>query len=1850
MSFCKRPNVDYLLLTEIQSWWEVPCIAHFCSLFRSAFDLPDFDIEDLEEALIDSSREENNFFLTDLMCKLLRGYYGREDIETFNCEVFLKDTFKYNWEILEKREGNPLADSSFKDLPLRTKVEILQCLCDYRLDATDIMDQLKGFDGDNMRIEPLGKDSVGAKYWYFYGSRLYKEDPEPEEIKQKAKKKEKKAKEPNKKKQKKEKESIKTSRGRKVKKAVKEEESSDENSEEEVESDSEDDISLSQLTPKSTPRGKRNNKAKTPGRPKATETKERKEPEVRRSSRGRILTKKGPLYRTVTPVRSGRRGRPSRAEAAVEKAANSDSGIEEENEDDCITPRSSRQGSISSVTENSTPRGGSTRKQKLTTREETPERPRSGRRGRPPKANKNRNNNSAAKSSKLSSVCNNEDSGPRPEEGAMQGKSSKLEAGDSKEEAMDNKEEAMDSKEEAMDSKVEAMDSKVEAMDSKEEAMGSKVEAMDSKAEAMDSKVEAMDSKVEAIDSNLEAGDSKPEVEDAMQRVENSKSEIEDIKPMCGECKLEVTDSQLEVEDDQLKVIDSNSEVMDSTLKIMDSKPEVENSKPDVEDSKETRCANGNIEKEEGMKIDEQNQKEIKENDESELQSAPNSSQVLDVKEQENGRKKESIIEREDDEVEADDDENDEQDLDVDDVRSETMGDPKEGAALDEEDNQGSTGEEGPRKLRARATANSIDVISEGTEKIATATEKRERQPFPKRPLNPNVRWHLICVDMDDWEGLAELLKDSKVKCERDLYKCIVEDFLPAIPDIIEARMKLWLCGSSQRFCADYTPLQQRGSGPHRENPGLFNRLGARQSLSVQRAKRLALREQRAALLAQGKEIPPELMYVANTNSSKYVDDHDSYTNRVELDEEVVEEMNRVLEMVKAHKDAWPFEEPVAEEEAPGYHDIIKRPMDLSTIEKKLTGRAYRTKNRFVQDLNLMLDNCRQFNGENSDLGEMASRLQRFVNRLVKQHLEKPTSAYEVDEDFRVSRGGETVEKKFRPKRGASSRARDTLRKAMDDDEFEQAMDEDDDEYYDDEDSNSNSSRSSRKRQDRLIPELSPTINLRELIKRPLVINPNTNSKLEWDPEKKVVRLNGQNVVNQQFLARGETQKFSPYQVKSASGGSGGNCFVMDSSGNLQHTVTHNGKTFIFQNKPTSKVTPRPTSSSTSSNPQRSLLTTVSQKGQEKTTGQSDLLAGHGQGGGSVKVSLPISQSALTPGNQFVVQTPQGPKTIRIVSTTAPTQTVSSATGSQTQSASPAASTAVSGEGIKVSGGMLVVDGQVTGIPVSGKTRIIYKAPQGVGSPGASSGKTIVKLVTTPDGNRVLQTVGQPAIIRAMATQPPKPGATSQPAIIQAPARNLNILQSPVIRGASPAAKPQSRGRLIPELSAESGFSGFVPSGLQEGIKSQVQAPQSSVTATLVTNVVGGTPSVSVPSHSVVAPSLVGNVSPASVQNQPQQVILSMMPGGDLLLPTTVQNINQVIDNEAHAGVSGNQQIQQQTNNESVNSDANSVVNQVIEDPSVSIAQKRKLENSESELLVPNKQWQGDQTVSGGQDSSTVTYVSMGSSAPTVVSTECPVSNLPVVSTVQLVSGTPVVSQFPAVSNVLIGSNVQIPVVSNIPSSTNLGSSVQLVSSLPVVSSVPTGSSIQFVPLITSNVTQQNSHAVESLTRKGNLFDNLETLVPSAQPTVVTNGISNQNPPAPGTTSPSAPAPVFKLSPEVMNKVSMFAANLHSNSLASKLQGLTKSPSQSTQSGNLTNIVLTNPLAATSNLTTIATTIPQQPITLLHAGNLEPTASSQQTVHVTGPHLTAEEMVQAGLVPKQDHQKNSKPSEKNQQD
>lgn len=41
----------------------------------------------------------------------------------------------------------------------------------------------------------------------------------------------------------------------------------------------------------------------------------------------------------------------------------------------------------------------------------------------------------------------------------------------------------------------------------------------------------------------------------------------------------------------------------------------------------------------------------------------------------------------------------------------------------------------------------------------------------------------------------------------------------------------------------------------------------------------------------------------------------------------------KILDLLKSHKSAWPFKDPVKREEVPDYYDIIKNPIDLSKIQ-----------------------------------------------------------------------------------------------------------------------------------------------------------------------------------------------------------------------------------------------------------------------------------------------------------------------------------------------------------------------------------------------------------------------------------------------------------------------------------------------------------------------------------------------------------------------------------------------------------------------------------------------------------------------------------------------------------------------------------------------------------------------------------------------------------------------------------------------------------------------------------------------------------------------------------------------------
>ena len=84
-----------------------------------------------------------------------------------------------------------------------------------------------------------------------------------------------------------------------------------------------------------------------------------------------------------------------------------------------------------------------------------------------------------------------------------------------------------------------------------------------------------------------------------------------------------------------------------------------------------------------------------------------------------------------------------------------------------------------------------------------------------------------------------------------------------------------------------------------------------------------------------------------------------------------------VLKGLQTHQHGWVFNCPVDPEELglPDYFDIIKKPMDLGTIHKKLDAGAYHDIQDFKADVNLTFDNAMTYNELNSVVYEMAKEL-----------------------------------------------------------------------------------------------------------------------------------------------------------------------------------------------------------------------------------------------------------------------------------------------------------------------------------------------------------------------------------------------------------------------------------------------------------------------------------------------------------------------------------------------------------------------------------------------------------------------------------------------------------------------------------------------------------------------------------------------------------------------------------------------------------------------------------------------------------------------------------------------------------
>ncbi|KAI0516332.1 hypothetical protein KFK09_009004 [Dendrobium nobile] len=103
--------------------------------------------------------------------------------------------------------------------------------------------------------------------------------------------------------------------------------------------------------------------------------------------------------------------------------------------------------------------------------------------------------------------------------------------------------------------------------------------------------------------------------------------------------------------------------------------------------------------------------------------------------------------------------------------------------------------------------------------------------------------------------------------------------------------------------------------------------------------------------------------------------------------------MRGLLKMMNEHPDAWPFKDPVDARDVPDYYDIIKDPMDLKTMSKRLESEQYYvTFEMFIADVKRMFANARTYNSPETIYYKCSTRLENYFSNKVQATIQQTSN------------------------------------------------------------------------------------------------------------------------------------------------------------------------------------------------------------------------------------------------------------------------------------------------------------------------------------------------------------------------------------------------------------------------------------------------------------------------------------------------------------------------------------------------------------------------------------------------------------------------------------------------------------------------------------------------------------------------------------------------------------------------------------------------------------------------------------------------------------------------------------------
>ncbi|XP_050560992.1 transcription initiation factor TFIID subunit 1 isoform X2 [Spodoptera frugiperda] len=236
------------------------------------------------------------------------------------------------------------------------------------------------------------------------------------------------------------------------------------------------------------------------------------------------------------------------------------------------------------------------------------------------------------------------------------------------------------------------------------------------------------------------------------------------------------------------------------------------------------------------------------------------------------------------------------------------------------------------------------------------------RRPAERRRTDPLVTLSSLLEDvlnhMRHLPDVQPFLFPVNPKMVADYYRIVSR---PMDLQTIRDNLRQKHYQSREEFLADVNQIV--------ENSTLYN--GPTSSLTVAAQRMLQrcvekLAEKEEQLMKLEKQINPLL------------DDNDQVALSFILE-------NLLTTKLKIMPEAWPFLKPVNKKQVKDYYNVIRKPIDLETMGKKIQAHKYHSRNDFLRDIQLLVDNCRAYNGPNSQFTRQAEHILKVTQEALEQ-------------------------------------------------------------------------------------------------------------------------------------------------------------------------------------------------------------------------------------------------------------------------------------------------------------------------------------------------------------------------------------------------------------------------------------------------------------------------------------------------------------------------------------------------------------------------------------------------------------------------------------------------------------------------------------------------------------------------------------------------------------------------------------------------------------------------------------------------------------------------------------------------